>query len=81
MTQRERTVLREALALPKNGRARLASQLMASLDERPDPDVEKAWAVEIERRAKDVISGKAKLVDADVAIASARRKLRRLRRK
>jgi putative addiction module component (TIGR02574 family) len=60
MTSRAHEVLREALALPVEERADGAAELLASLDEAPaeDPaEVEAAWAREIERRARRVMSG------------------------
>ncbi len=53
------TILNTVLALPPNERAWLASELIASLDESKDSDVEAAWAVEIERRIAEVESGEA----------------------
>lgn len=59
MTSRAQDVLREALALPLEERADVAAELLASLDdaaaERP-ADVEAAWAVEIERRARRALA-------------------------
>ena len=59
MTQRTQDLLREALALPVDERAEVAAQLLASLDEDDvaTEDVEAAWAVEIEKRARRVLSG------------------------
>ena len=60
MTSRAQALLREALALPAEERADVAAGLLASLDEAPleDPaEVEAAWAREIERRARRVMSG------------------------
>lgn len=60
MTQRAKVVLNDALALPLNERADVAAELLASLDnsapESPQ-EVEAAWALEIERRARRVLSG------------------------
>lgn len=60
MSTRADTILGTALALPPDERAWLASELIASLNEGEDADVEAAWAVEIERRIAEVESGKAK---------------------
>lgn len=60
MTSRAQALLREALTLPDDERADVAAELLASLDDTPaeDPvDVEAAWAREIERRARRVMSG------------------------
>ena len=54
MTRAQR-VLEEALELPPQERADVAAELLASLSDEPanDPsEVEEAWALEIERRAR-----------------------------
>jgi putative addiction module component (TIGR02574 family) len=53
-------LLQEALSLPRRERADVAAELLASLDEEltDDPqELEKAWAAEIERRARRVLAG------------------------
>jgi putative addiction module component (TIGR02574 family) len=53
-------LLQEALKLPYSERADVAAELLASLDEEPAEsleEVERAWAAEIERRARRVLSG------------------------
>ena len=50
----EDDLLSRVLQLPSKERARLAHQLIASLDSLPtDSDAEEAWVAEIERRAAD----------------------------
>jgi putative addiction module component (TIGR02574 family) len=59
MTPRAQELLREALTLPADDRANVATELLASLDE-PEADlatVEAEWAAEIERRARRVLAG------------------------
>ena len=51
----------EALSLPAKQRARLAHELLQSLDEGEDPDAAEAWLSEIERRAKEVRDGTAQV--------------------
>lgn len=53
VTDRARKLLQDAMSLPVSERAELAADLLASLDGEPDPEVEAAWAAEIERRARD----------------------------
>jgi putative addiction module component (TIGR02574 family) len=62
MSPKALQLLREALSLPPKARADIAGTLLRSLDIEDDPDVEAAWAVEIERRLRDVQSGKVKLI-------------------
>lgn len=53
-------LLHEALRLPRRERADVAAELLASLDDEltDDPqELEKAWAAEIERRARRVLAG------------------------
>jgi len=60
MTDRAQELLREALTLPVDERANVAAELLASLDEPATADpaaVEAAWAREIERRARRVMTG------------------------
>jgi hypothetical protein len=60
MTQRAQAILREALALSLDDRARVAAELVASLEDLPAEDaaaVAAAWSMEIERRARRVLSG------------------------
>ena len=59
MTSRTQQLLREALTLPAEERADVAAELLVSLDEAESDmqDVETAWAAEIERRARRILSG------------------------
>jgi hypothetical protein len=68
MGNQARQLLEAALALPKEERVDLAEQLLASVEEPasdsdmygdydPDPDVDKAWAAEITRRAERALRG------------------------
>ncbi|HYO78210.1 MAG TPA: addiction module protein [Thermoanaerobaculia bacterium] len=52
MTRNAAVLLEEALKLAPEERARIAAELLSSLDE-ADEDVKQAWAVEIARRAAD----------------------------
>ena len=55
-------LLVEALRLPEEERAALASDMLESLDTEVDPDAEAAWAAEIRARVNDIESGSAKTV-------------------
>lgn len=60
----------QALSLAPEERALLADRLITSLCD--DQDIEEAWAVEVERRIKDIESGRTQLIPAPEAIARAR---------
>jgi len=60
-------LLEEALRLPPEARAALASSLMESLDETVDEDAEAEWAKEIQRRIREIESGQVKTVPWAVA--------------
>ncbi len=50
-------VLSTALALPARERAKIAHELLLSLDDGADADAAEAWVAELEQRARDVRSG------------------------
>lgn len=54
------SLLKEALKLPPEARAALAGCLLDSLEQGVDEDAEAAWQAEIERRLKELDSGKVK---------------------
>jgi putative addiction module component (TIGR02574 family) len=56
----------DALRLPVEDRARLAHKLLVSLEgEEAHPDAEAEWVKELERRARDVLSGAVETEDAE----------------
>jgi len=67
---------RRARALSREDRLRLAEELLASLHEQPDPEIEAAWDEEIRRRIEEIESGKAKLVPAQEVFDEIRKMLR-----
>ena len=52
----------KASMLSVEDRAELAGLLLESLEDRPDSDVEEAWANEIERRMADYRAGRVKTI-------------------
>lgn len=58
-------VLTEILRLPAEERARLALELLRSLDGEPDTDATAAWDAEIERRGEEVDAGTAETMTLD----------------
>ena len=55
-------ILKDALTLPTEARAALASSLLDSLDTDFDEDAEAAWATEVKRRVAERDSGAVKTV-------------------
>ncbi|MGH9750647.1 MAG: addiction module protein [Candidatus Polarisedimenticolia bacterium] len=55
-------ILKDALALPPEARAAVASSLLESLDDQVDEGAEEAWKEEIARRLDDIDKGKVKLI-------------------
>jgi putative addiction module component (TIGR02574 family) len=66
MSRKLDKVLREALELEQEDRAKLAAHLIDSLDPGVDEGVEEAWAQEIRRRSAEIDSGAAKTIPWDV---------------
>jgi putative addiction module component (TIGR02574 family) len=64
VTNAAEALLEQALTLPIEDRALLASGLLASLDSESldEAEVDRLWSAETERRARQLESGEAKLV-------------------
>ena len=62
MSTARKKVFAEALRLPVEARAALASRLIESLDDSVDEDAEAAWGEEIAQRIQDLDKGKVKAV-------------------
>ncbi|MCC6193349.1 MAG: addiction module protein [Burkholderiales bacterium] len=58
-------ILADILRLPPDERARLARELIHSLDGQPDTDAAQAWHTEIERRGAEVDHGAADTMTLD----------------
>ena len=63
---------KEAMSLAPEARANLASQLLSSLDELSDSEVERLWVEEAVRRDAELDSGSAKSSPVEDVIARAR---------
>lgn len=70
------TLRSEALALSEAERARLASDLVASLDGPSDSGLSDAWDVEICRRINEIEANPDLTLDADRVLAMARSRIR-----
>jgi len=74
-------LLAEALRLPRRERAKVAQELLSSLEE-PAADVAAAWADELQRRSREVADGRVQTVPWETARAEILKELdeRRARR-
>ena len=70
-------ISRGALALPTPNRAQMAERLLKSLDHPSQKEIDEAWAVEIERRIREIDEGKVKLLPGKQVLRSLRARLRR----
>lgn len=66
-----------ARTLSAEDRARLAEELLESLQGEADADAEAAWDQEIERRVAEIEAGVVRLIPAEEVHAEARRLIRR----
>jgi putative addiction module component (TIGR02574 family) len=66
------TIEREALHLPVSERAKLAHNLLLSLENLSDAELMETWLDEAERRANEIDQGVVQLVSADEVSAKAR---------
>lgn len=70
------TIENEALRLSPAERAGLARKLLLSLESLNDDEINQAWLVEADRRARELDSGDVKPVSAEVVREKARALLR-----
>ena len=71
-------LLAQVLRLPRQERARVAEELLSSLEE-PEEQVAIAWAVELERRSDEIAAGKVQTVHWETARAEVVKELERRR--
>jgi putative addiction module component (TIGR02574 family) len=73
-TQFDRVVA-DAMKLPVRDRVRLAQQLVSTIDDQSESEVEELWFQQAERRLEELRSGKVEGIDADEAFRMAREDL------
>ncbi|MBI2217163.1 MAG: addiction module protein [Candidatus Rokubacteria bacterium] len=71
-------LLAEVLGLPRHDRARVAEQLLSSLEE-PEEQVSDAWARELQRRSREIAEGNVRTVGWETARAEVLRELEQRR--
>lgn len=75
MPSKIKDIEKEALRLPLRKRAQLAEHLISSLDEEEDPEAERLWIEEAERRYQEYKQGKVKVKPSAIVFKEARSKL------
>jgi putative addiction module component (TIGR02574 family) len=68
-------VAADAMKLPVRERVRLAQQLVSTVDDQSETEVEELWFSEAERRLEELRSGKVEGIDANEAFRIAREDL------
>jgi putative addiction module component (TIGR02574 family) len=70
-------VFDEALSLPAEARASLVEKLLTSLNLPTQPEIDRLWAEEAERRIAQVDKGEVKLLSGKRVFSNIRKKYRR----
>jgi len=70
-------VFDEALALPANARMSLVDKLLASLNLPIQPEIERLWADEAERRVSQTDQGEVELISGEEVFSRIRKKYKR----
>jgi putative addiction module component (TIGR02574 family) len=68
MNARIEAIIEEAERLPVPDRVRLVEHLLATLD-KPDPEIDRAWAEECKRRLARYLPGETTALDAEEVLA------------
>ena len=70
-------ILDEVLQLPADARVNLVEQLLTSLNLPTQPEIDKLWAEEAEKRIAQIDKGEIKLVPGKKVFSNIRKKYRR----
>lgn len=76
MASKLKEIEETALQLSPSDRAQLAEHLIHSLDEKEDPEAERLWIEEAERRYQEYKEGKIKRKPAESVFKEARSKIK-----
>lgn len=77
MTVVAKKVIDEALSLPAETRVSLVEKLLISLNLPTQPEIDRLWAEEAERRISQIDKGEVKLVPGEKVFSNIRKKYRR----
>jgi putative addiction module component (TIGR02574 family) len=67
-------IIEEALSLPADLRLSLIQKLQESLNQTIDPEIDRLWADEVERRISQIEEGKAQWISGEEVFARIREK-------
>ncbi len=67
-------IYEQALVLPTDDRLKLIDKLLHSTNLPTRQDIDDAWALEVERRANDLESGKSRLIPGDEVLDKIRKR-------
>jgi putative addiction module component (TIGR02574 family) len=70
-------IIDDVLLLPTDARVSLVEQLLTSLNLPTQPEVDRLWAKEAERRIAQIEKGKVKLVSGEKVFSDIRKKYQR----
>jgi len=70
-------VFDEALSLPAEARVDLVEKLLSSLNLPTQPEIERLWAEEVEKRIDQIDKGEIKLIPGKKGFSNIRKKYRR----
>jgi putative addiction module component (TIGR02574 family) len=70
-------VVGEALELPADARISLVDRILASLNLPTQPEIDRLWAEEAERRVAEIDAGKVELIPGEEVFGKIRRKYAR----
>lgn len=68
MTILGQKLLEDALDLPTNKRMQLIDKLLQNTNIQPQSDIDQAWAMEVERRDKEVQNGSVELIPGEEVV-------------
>jgi putative addiction module component (TIGR02574 family) len=72
-----RKIIDDVLLLPTDARISLVEQLLTSLNLPTQPEVDRLWAKEAERRIAQIEEGKVKLISGEKVFSDIRKKYKR----
>ncbi len=74
--KKQSPLMSRLLRRPDKVRLQIATQLFQSIERRIDPEIEKAWRLEIRKRIKEMERGERKFIPWEVVREQLRKRLR-----